>query len=82
MIESVMTSFTAKTESLKRSFDEIAESISSITSAIDEGVKGVNNAASSTQDLVNDMDKIKTRMDDNKRIVGELDNETAIFTKI
>ncbi len=82
MIESVMTSFTAKTESLKRSFDEIADSISSITNAIGEGVKGVNNAASSTQDLVNDMDKIKTRMDDNKRIAGELDNETAIFTKI
>lgn len=82
MIESVMTSFTAKTESLKRSFDEIADSISSITNAIGEGVKGVNNAASSTQDLVNDMDKIKSRMDDNQRIAGELDKETAIFTKI
>ncbi len=81
-IESVMTSFTAKTEGLKQSFDEIAESISNITTAIDEGVKGVNNAAVSTQDLVNDMDKIKTRMDDNQRIAGELDKETAIFTKI
>jgi methyl-accepting chemotaxis protein len=81
-IESVMTSFTAKTEGLKQSFDEIAESISNITTAIDEGVKGVSNAAASTQDLVNDMDRIKTRMDDNQRIAGELDNETAIFTKI
>ncbi|MCR5584316.1 MAG: methyl-accepting chemotaxis protein [Lachnospiraceae bacterium] len=82
VIESVMTSFTAKTENLKRSFDEIAESISNITTAIDEGVRGVSNAAASTQDLVNDMDRIKTRMDDNQRIAGELDNETAIFTKI
>ncbi len=40
-----------------------------------------NKAYLSDQD-VQAMDRIKTRMDDNKRIAGELDNETAIFTKI
>ena len=81
-IESVMEDFTNKTEGFKDTFSEIAESISSITSAIDEGVRGVSSAAESTQTLVNDMDNISKRMDENQRIAGELDDETAIFTKI
>lgn len=81
-IESVMADFTDKTEGFKATFDEIAESISSITTAIDEGVKGVSSAAESTQNLVYDMDNITKRMDENQRIAGELDKETAIFTKI
>ena len=81
-IESVMNDFTNKTEGFKETFDEIAESISSITTAIDEGVKGVSSAAESTQTLVTDMDNITKRMDENQRIAGELDEETAIFTKM
>ncbi len=81
-IESVMADFTDKTEGFKATFDEIAGSISSITTAIDEGVKGVSSAAESTQNLVYDMDNITKRMDENQRIAGELDEETAIFTKI
>ena len=81
-IESVMADFTNKTEGFKETFDEIAESISSITTAIDEGVRGVSSAAESTQTLVSDMDTITKRMDENQRIAGELDDETAIFTKI
>ncbi len=81
-IESVMADFTNKTEGFKETFDEIAESISSITTAIDEGVRGVSSAAESTQTLVSDMDTITKRMDENQRIASELDDETAIFTKI
>lgn len=81
-IESVMADFTNKTEGFKETFDEIAESISSITTAIDEGVRGVSSAAESTQTLVSDMDTITKRMDENQRIAGKLDDETAIFTKI
>ena len=81
-IESVMADFTEKTDGFKETFDEIAESIGSITNAIDEGVKGVSSAAESTQTLVSDMDNITKRMDENQRIVSELDDETAIFTKI
>ena len=81
-IESVMTDFTEKTEGFKSTFSEIAESISSITAAIDEGVKGVSSAAESTQTLVYDMDNITKRMDENQRIAGELDEETAIFTNM
>ena len=81
-VDSVMTDFTRKTDGFKVSFDEIAESISSITTAIDEGVKGVSSAAESTQNLVYDMDNITKRMDENQRIAGELDEETAIFTSM
>ncbi len=81
-VESVMADFTDKTEGFKVTFEEIAESISSITRAIDEGVSGVSSAAESTQILVNDMDNISKRMDENQQIAGELDDETKIFKKI
>ncbi|MBO4679194.1 MAG: methyl-accepting chemotaxis protein [Lachnospiraceae bacterium] len=81
-IENVMTDFTDKTEGFKETFTEIAESINSITAAIDEGVKGVSSAAESTQTLVYDMDNITKRMGENQRIAGELEEETAIFTKM
>ncbi|MBP5266123.1 MAG: methyl-accepting chemotaxis protein [Lachnospiraceae bacterium] len=81
-IEEVMEDFTNKTDGFKTTFTEIAESISSISAAIDEGVKGVSSAAESTQTLVYDMDTISKRMDENQRIAGELDEETAIFKRI
>lgn len=40
-IESVMNEFTEKTDALKNEVDSIADSISSITHAIEEGAKGV-----------------------------------------
>ena len=61
--------------------DEIAASISTITDSIDEGAKGVNGAAESTQMLVVDMEKISNRMDVNEKIAGVLQQGTDIFTK-
>lgn len=81
-VEAVMEDFSDKTEGFKTTFEEIAGSISSITTAIDDGVKGVSSAAESTQTLVNDMDNIAKRMDENQKIAGELDNETKIFSKM
>ena len=81
-VESVMNDFSRKTEGFKSTFEDIAGSINSITTAIDEGVKGVSSAAESTQTLVNDMDNIARRMDENQKIAGELDNETKIFSKM
>lgn len=80
-IENVMNEFTGKTDALKQAMDEIATSISTITSAIDEGAAGVNGAAESTQMLVVDMEKISNRMDANEQIAGVLQQGTAIFTK-
>ena len=59
--------------------NEIAESINTITNAIDEGANGVNGAAESTQVLVVDMDKINRRMEDNQRIASDLQKGTDVF---
>ncbi len=81
-IEGVMNEFAEKTDELKSVMEEIAGSINTISSAIDEGVNGVTGAAESTQVLVGDMDNISKRMDENYAIAGELKNETSIFTRL
>lgn len=81
-IESAMNDFTQKTETLNEAVSQIADSINMITMAIDEGVNGVNGAATSTQVLVEDMDDISRRMDENNSIAGDLRKETSIFSKL
>lgn len=81
-IESSMDDFTTRTEELKGMVAEIADSINSITGAINEGVKGLAGAADSTQTLVYDMDNISDRMDVNQRIAGDLQKETSIFKNL
>lgn len=81
-IESVMADFEAKTDSLQNSMDEIANSVNTISHAIEEGVSGVVSAADSTQVLVSDMDKISKKMDENFAIAEGLKKETSVFTKL
>lgn len=81
-IESVMGDFAVKTDGLKSAIAEIAGSIDSITTAIDEGVSGVNGAAENTQVLVGDMDNITGHMDENQQIAGALKQETEVFKKL
>ena len=81
-IESVMADFEAKTDSLQNSMDEIADSVNTISHAIEEGVSGVVSAADSTQVLVSDMDKISKKMDENFAIAEGLKKETSVFTKL
>lgn len=78
-IEGVMNEFTAKTDDLKRAVDEIAASIETLTDAIEEGAKGVTGAAESTQVLVEDMENISNRMDENQQIAAALQKETDVF---
>ena len=81
-IENVMNEFESKTDSLKNTMVEIQRSINTIAHAIEEGAKGVSNAADSTQVLVTDMENISNLMDENFEIATDLKKETAIFTKI
>ena len=69
-IESSMGEFTARTDMLKETMTEIADSINTIAHAIEEGVNGVSNAADSTQVLVKDIDNITRHMDENQMIAG------------
>lgn len=81
-IEGVMADFEAKTDSLQNSMDEIANSVNTISHAIEEGASGVVSAADSTQVLVSDMDKISKKMDENFAIAEGLKKETSVFTKL
>lgn len=81
-IETVMDEFTAKTDSLQKSMQEIAGSINTIANAIEEGVNGVSSAADSTQVLVGDMENITYHMDNNQAIAAALKQETEVFTKL
>lgn len=81
-IENTMKDFTAKTEELRKNMTSIAQSIDSISTAIKEGVTGVTGTAESTQVLVADMNRISSRMDDNKNIADQLSKEAEIFTKV
>lgn len=81
-IETTMDDFNQKTDTLKIAVSEITVAINQITSAIDDGVHGVNGAAESTQTLVNDMDNISLRMDENQKIASDLQQETAIFENL
>ena len=80
-IENAMDEFVEKTDVLKKNMDEIAHSISTITTVVDEGAAGVNNAAISTQNLVEDIVNISNKMIENKGIAQNLKNSTNIFAK-
>lgn len=78
-IENTMNEFSVKTDDLKQAVDEIAGSINTITYAIEEGAKGVTGAAESTQGLVENIENINSRMEENQQIAEKLQNETDIF---
>ena len=76
-IETSMGDFTEKTEVLKKTMAEIADSINTIAHAI-----GVSSAADSTQVLVGDMEDITRHMDENQHIAADLKRETEVFKKL
>ena len=80
-IENAMDEFVEKTDVLKKNMDEIAHSINTITTVVDDGAAGVNNAAISTQDLVEDIVNISNKMIENKGIAQNIKNSTNIFAK-
>ena len=80
-IENAMDEFVEKTDVLKKNMDEIAHSINTITTVVDDGAAGVNNAAISTQDLVEDIVNISNKMIENKGIAPNLKNSTNTFAK-
>ncbi len=61
---------------------EISSSINTFFHAINVGVNGVVSAADSTQLIVEDMDNISHKMDENYEIADSLKKETSIFIKL
>lgn len=81
-VEQEMKSFAVESKQLEGVMSEIANSIHSITSSIDEGVKGIVGAAGSTQVLSTDVEMIATRMEDNQEIAKALQEEVSVFSVI
>lgn len=81
-IEREMEAFVKKTDNLNENFNEIADSIDSISRAIDEGVDGVNGTAASMQTLAMEIDGVSGKMDENQEIAGTLKKETEIFVNL
>ena len=78
-VKEMIDSFNSRTDRLRNSMIEIADSIESITKAIDEGAAGITGVAGSTQSLVGDMADITERMDINREIVEELKKQMKVF---
>ena len=61
---------------------EIADSIGTITKAIDEGASGIAGVANNTQNLAHDMEDITKRMGTNLEVIKELEKETVVFDNL
>lgn len=78
-VKEMIDAFNSRTDRLRNSMTEIADSIESITKAIDDGASGITGVADSTKGLDEDMTDITGRMDTNREIVGELKNQMEVF---
>ena len=78
-VKEMIDAFNDRTDRLRNSMTEIADSIESITKAIDEGASGINGVAGSTKGLVEDIADITGRMDVNREIVEELKKQMEVF---
>lgn len=81
-IRRAMDEFHNRTERLKNSMSDIADSISTITKAIDEGTGGITGVAGNTKSLAADMKEITQRMGVNQEVVAELEKETVAFDNL
>lgn len=78
-VKEMIDAFNSRTDHLRNSMAEIADSIESITKAIDDGAAGITGVADSTKTLVGDMADITDRMDTNREIVEELKKQMEVF---
>ncbi len=81
-IRGAMDEFQERTERLKNSMSGIADSIDTITKAIDEGANGIAGVADNTRSLANDMEEITRRMGVNLEVVEGLEKETIVFDNL
>ncbi|GFI43203.1 hypothetical protein IMSAGC018_00871 [Lachnospiraceae bacterium] len=81
-VKEMIDAFNSRTDRLRHSMTEIADSIESITKAIDEGATGITGVAGSTKDLVEDMADITGRMNTNREIVEDLKKQMAVFADL
>ncbi|MCI8517799.1 MAG: methyl-accepting chemotaxis protein [Hungatella sp.] len=81
-IRRAMDGFYERTEHLKTSMSGIADSIGTITKAIDDGADGIAGVAGNTRSLADDMEDITRRMGVNQEVVEGLKKETVVFDNL
>ena len=81
-IRRIMDEFYDRTERLESSMSGIADSIGTITKAIDEGTKGIVGVAGNTRDLAGDIEDIARQMGVNQEVVKGLEKETEVFENL
>lgn len=81
-IRQTMDQFYERTERLKHSMSGIADSIGTITKAIDESANGIADVAGNNKHLASDMEDITQRMGINQEVVEELEKETVVFNNL
>lgn len=81
-IQSSIATFHAQADSLKRAMQEVAQSISEISSAVGGAVSDVNEVASGSRVLVGDLTSIVSDMDTNRQIAGDLHRQVEIFANL
>lgn len=81
-VKEMIDAFNSRTDRLQNSMVEIADSMESITKAIDDGAARISGVAGSTRSLVEDMADITSRMDVNREIVEELKKQMEVFADL
>ena len=81
-IRQTMDDFHEQTQCLTHSMSGIADSIGTITKAIDDTASGIAGMASNTRNLAADMEDITRRMGVNQDVVAELEKETVVFDNL
>ena len=77
-----MDAFQERTQCLRQSMSGIADSISTITKAVNDSASGISGVAGNTKSLAGDMEDITQRMGVNQEIVAEFERETVVFDNL
>ncbi len=81
-IRQIMDKFHKQAGHLKDSVSGIADSINTITKAIDDGAAGIASVARNSSSLASDMENITQRMKTNLEVVEGLERETVVFDNL
>jgi len=81
-VNSTMDQFEARANSLKEVVIVMKQSVEDISTAIEESAKGIATAAENTNILVENMDKVKAKMETNQQISDKLKAESNRFQGI
>ena len=78
-INDEMNDFTERTRKLHKVINKLVESVSNITTVIEDSARGIGNAAQGTTSLAGEVQKIRSEMDVSMELVGVLEDNCNRF---